>query len=467
MNLADLLLDHPFTDEQHLLHDLRRSWTVREARSAVRDLAAKITQLDLRDRGIAVNLDGGIDVVLAMNAVWHAGSVFVPINPRLPSLAVDELLDQLRPAAIITADGLRRLDPEATVYEPGSAFVLWTSGTTGKPKPVLQGHVGYLEFIDRVLAPLRAKATRTTTDRRGGSMPPSPNLIPVSMALNAGIYNALFGLRAGAPLVLMDAWSNHDFATLVRRHQIRSTILPPAAMVMLTDDPDIESLDPLRYVRSITAPLSPFQARRFMDRYGVTVLNGYGQAEIGEVVGWTAADAKDHPERLGAAGRPHPGVSVRIDEPDANGVGELLVRPPAAFSEATRASLAGRLTDDDHVRSGDLARIDAAGFVWIEGRLTDLINRGGNKIVPEEVEEVLAAVPAVREAVVVAMPDDRLGQVPVAFVVEHEPVSDADLEAACRAHLVAYKVPVRFHRVDAIPRNEVGKVLRRDLHEPG
>ncbi|MGD9792502.1 MAG: class I adenylate-forming enzyme family protein [Acidimicrobiia bacterium] len=465
MNLADLLIDHPFTDEQPLLHDLHRSWTAGEARDAVCALAAQIIELDLGGRGVAVNLDGGVDVVLAMNAIWHAGSVFIPVNPRLPSAAVDELLDQLRPAAIITAAGIRRLDHEPTVYEPGSAFVLWTSGTTGRPKPVLQGHVGYLEFIDRVLGPLRAKAT----DAAGSSTPtkpPSPNLIPVSMALNAGIYNALFGLRAGAPLVLMDGWSNQDFATLVHRHQIRSTILPPAAMVMLADDPDIDTLEPLRYVRSITAPLSPFQARRFMDRYGVTVLNGYGQAEIGEVVGWTAADAKDHPERLGAAGRPHPGVSVRIDDPDANGVGELLIRPPAPYADAVRATLAGRLTDDDHVRSGDLARIDEAGFVWIEGRLTDLINRGGNKIVPEEVEEVLTAVASVREAVVVAVPDDRLGQVPVAFVVEHQPVSDAELEAACRAHLVAYKVPVRFHRVDAIPRSEVGKVLRRDLHEP-
>ncbi len=81
---------------------------------------------------------------------------------------------------------------------------------------------------------------------------------------------------------------------------------------MLNDDAALESLSPLRFVRSITAPLSPLQARRFMDRFGVFVLNSYGQAEIGEVIGWTAADAKEHPEKVGAAGRPHPGVAIKL-----------------------------------------------------------------------------------------------------------------------------------------------------------
>jgi acyl-CoA synthetase (AMP-forming)/AMP-acid ligase II len=298
----------------------------------------------------------------------------------------------------------------------------------------------------------------------GPAKRPSPNLIPVSMSLNAGIYNVLFGLRAGAPIVVMDRFATGDFAALVQRHRIRSTVLPPAAMAMLSDDPDVVDLSPLRYVRSITAPLSPFQARRFTDKFGVTVLNGYGQAEMGEVIGWTAADAKAHPDKIGAIGRAHPNVSVRIDSPDANGVGELLVRPPhhaAGYADGT--DLRDRLTDDGFIRTGDLARIDEQDFVWIEGRLGDLINRGGNKIFPDEVEEVLLAVPAVREVAVVGEPDDRLGQVPVAYLAVTADVTDADLIAACRANLAAYKVPVRFVRIDALPRSEVGKVLRQQL----
>jgi len=459
MNLSQLLLEHPFGAEEALLHDLRRSWTAGQAHAEVEALAEQLTARGVAGRGVAVKLGRSAEVVIAATAIWHADAVFVPLNPRLPDVALADLLRELRPAVLIDDGGLRELHADPAGYGNEVAFLLWTSGTTGRPKPIMHTHDGYLEIIDRVLEPL--VAGRADADRR-----PPPNLIPVSMALNAGIYNALFGLRAGAALVLMDRFDTRDFATLVARHEIRSTILPPTAMAMLSDDSGITDLSPLRYVRSVTAPLSPFQARRFTQRFGVTVLNGYGQTEIGEVVGWTAADAREHPERVGATGRPHPGVEVRVDAPDANGVGELLVRPPLVWDDARRTTLAGRLTDDGYVRTGDLARIDDAGFVWIEGRLGDLIIRGGNKIVPDEVEEVLVSLPAIAEVAVVGVADDRLGQVPVAFVVEREPVDDEVLEQACRESLVPYKVPVRFVRVGSLPRSEAGKVLRRELIVP-
>ncbi len=346
----------------------------------------------------------------------------------------------------------------------------WTSGTTGAPKPVLHTHTNYLELLDRVLGPLRAAAGERAPRR------PSPNLVPVSLALNAGIYNALFGLRAGAEIVVMDGFDPADFAALVARFEIRSTVLPPAAMAMLSDSAQVVSLAPLRYVRSITAPLSPLQARRFSEKFGVIVLNGYGQAEIGEVIGWTAADAKEHPEKIGAVGRPHPGVSIKIapietdgtraGEGETDSVGRLLVRPPStAVGIATERVEAGGFVD-----TGDLARIDADGFVWIEGRAGDVINRGGNKVFPEHVEEVLRLVPGVIDAAVAGAPDDRLGEVPVAYVVTGGVALDDDLVArmiaTCREHLAPYKLPVAFHPVGALPRSEVGKLLRRELTPP-
>jgi acyl-coenzyme A synthetase/AMP-(fatty) acid ligase len=271
------------------------------------------------------------------------------------------------------------------------------------------------------------------------------------MALNAGLYNALFGLRAGAALVMMDHFEPSAFADLVRRFEIRSTVLPPAAMAALTDS-DVTDLGALRYVRSITAPLSPLQAKRFAAKFPVHVLNGYGQAEIGEVIGWTAADAKAHPDKVGAVGRPHPGVEIKLD-PEAH----LLVRPPS-----TAAGIADRIDADGFIDTGDLARIDDDGFVWIEGRVSDLIIRGGHKVFPESVEEVLQLSAAVDDAAVAGWPDERLGEVPIAFLVGR-PVEDEELLALCRQHLVPYKVPVAFHWVDALPRSEVGKVLRREL----
>ena len=100
--------------------------------------------------------------------------------------------------------------------------------------------------------------------------------------------------------------------------------------------------------------------------------------------------------------------------------------------------------------------------MWIEGRAGDLINRGGNKVFPDSVEEVLRLSPAVDDVAVVGAPDDRLGEVPVAFLVGR-PVSDDDLDALCREHLVAYKVPAAFRWIDKLPRSEVGKVLRQEL----
>jgi len=452
VGLGRLLFDHPFGRDEILVHTSETSLTKAQVIGRVESLAEKIAPFQGGLRPVAVVADG-LDALIAMFAVWVTEGVFVPVNPRQPRAAIDAVIARSGASAIVTGASAQG-GPGDAVHASGSAFILWTSGTTGAPKPILHSHGAYLEIIDRVLGPLSV--------RRDDSKAPTPNLIPLSMALNAGIYNALFGLRAGAPLVLMHRFATGEFASLVGEHQIRSTVLPPAAIAMLNDDPDVADLSPLRYVRSITAPLSPFHARRFTARFGAFVLNGYGQAELGEVIGWTAQDAKDHPDKIGAVGRPHPGVEVRIDDADGNGVGELLVKPPTELSATVVEGLGDRIEADGFVRTGDLARLDD-GWVWIEGRVGDLINRGGNKVFPDEVEEVLVSLAGVREAAVVGVAHERLGQVPVAYVVGD--VSDEELDRTCRANLVAYKVPVRFEQVDSLPRNEAGKLLRRMLLE--
>ncbi len=454
MNLASLLVDHPLGDDEPLLQGHLRSWTGREVRTEVDRVAGKLQAAGVgAGEAVAVRRTG-CEAVISMAAVWRINGVFVPVNDRLPEAAATALIADVGAAVVIDPAGVLP-GPGGVSYDEGAAFVLFTSGTTGATKPIVHHHDAYLEIIDRVLGPLAKDRDAT---RR-----PSPNLIPVPMALNAGIFNALFGLRAGAPLVIMDRFTTDAFCALIKAHGIRSTVLPPGAIAMLNDDPHIADLGPLKYVRSITAPLSPFHARRFTERFGVTVLNGYGQAELGEVIGWTAAEARAHPDKIGAAGRPHPGVNIRIDHVDDDGVGELLVRPPEPPSASVATTLGDRLDDRGFVRTGDLARIDKAGFVWIEGRTGDVINRGGNKVFPAEVEEVLGSVPGVSEVAVAAVPDERLGEVPIAFVVGD--ATDAALEAACRAHLAPYKVPVAYARPESLPRNDAGKLIRRELPE--
>jgi acyl-CoA synthetase (AMP-forming)/AMP-acid ligase II len=459
--LASLLTEHPFSDDQPLLHTVDRAVTAGEARHAATALADDLKGAGLgAGQAVATRLANGPETVIAMFGAWLAGCVWVPVNPRHPPHEVARIVEMTRPAALLDEAGMTVLGHERR-YQPGVAFVLWTSGTTGEPKAILHTHAAYLELIDRVLGPLSAGGG----DR---SHPPTPNLIPVSLALNAGIYNTLFGLRAGAAIVIIDRFEAREFAALVRRFGIRSTVLPPAAITELNDDPSIADLTPLKYVRSITAPLSPRQARRFTERFDAFVLNSYGQAEMGEVIGWTAADARAFPEKVGAAGRPHAGVEIRVLGDDGRLLapgesGRLHVRPPnRATGYADGSDLSDRVDADGYLDTGDMASVDGDGFVWIEGRAGDVINRGGNKVFPGDVEEVLRLSPSVDDAAVVGAPNERLGQVPVAFYTGRALPRD-ELEQLCREHLVPYKVPVAFHHLGELPRNEAGKVRRAEL----
>jgi long-chain acyl-CoA synthetase len=451
MSLASLLLEHPFPDEELLLHSVTVSMSAGDARAEARAVAEQLRAAGVqRGQAVAVQLPNDPHTIATMFGVWIAGAVFVPINSRFPAAEVSRILETVRPAMWLRDAAATRL-PDPMPYDEDVALVAWTSGTTGAPKPVAHAHSSYVELLDRVLTPLRGAGRDVA--RRG-----VPNLVPVPLAVNAGIYNVLFGLRAGAAIVVMDGFDTRVFAELVKRFEIRSTVLPPAAMTMLADDDGVTDLSPLRFVRSITAPLSALQAVRFTEKFGIVVLNGYGQVELGEVIGWTAADAREHPEKLGAVGRPHPGVALKLVDVEHD-IGRLFVRPPSTATALDPM----RVDHDGYVDTGDLARIDADGFVWIEGRAGDVINRGGNKVFPEQVEEVLRLAPGISDAAVVGMPDARLGEVPVAFVVTNHDTSDDELRRLCRAHLAPYKTPVAFHRVDVLPRSEVGKVLRRAL----
>ncbi len=471
MTLADLLFEATGPDDEVVVHDLSGTTTRAELTSAALDIREALRAADVEGgTAVAVMLDNRADTIAALFGVWALGAVYIPVNPRLTDREITHLLDAVTPAAVLTTESSSARFPQLEMrtfgglaigvtpgptrsYDADVALVQTTSGTTGPPRPVPLRHSQVLALLDGVLTTVRSR-TGATSERA-----PMPNLVPVSLSLWAGIYTVCFAFRVGAPVVVMDRFDPLELARLVREHDIRSVVLPPAAMAMCADEPTLESLAPLRYVRSITAPLSPFLARRFHDRFGVAVLNGYGQTELGgEVVGWSAADWREYGEdKLGAVGRPHAGVEVRTDE-----ASELWVRTPSSVAAIGSASgLGDRIDADGWLRTGDHARIDDDGFVWIDGRASDVINRGGLKVFPTDVEEVLGTAAGVREVAVVGIADDRLGEVPVAFVVGE--LDTLTLEAHCREHLAPYKIPTRFVAIDALPRNEVGKVLRAEL----
>lgn len=452
----------------------------------------------LRDAGlqpgqaVGVSLPNGPDIVAALFGVWFAGGVYIPLNPRLSDDEVAHVLASDRPALIVAdaapagrfhglpvvlhTDGGGwaapddSVDPEARIHDPDVALIQFTSGTTGRPKPVLLRHSGVLELLDPVIESLRGKADGG--EQAAARKAPMPNLIPTSLSLWAGIYNVLFAFRVGAAVILMDRFDTKAFAGFVQRFGLKSSVLPPAALTMLNDDVDVTTLAPMKYVRSITAPLSPLQARRFRERFDIVVLNCWGQTEIGgEIVGWSAQDAREWGDtHLGAVGRPHEGVRIRITGPEGqemptNEQGEICVQTPALMSGfADGTDIAERMIDG-WFRTGDIGRVDPEGFLWIEGRVSDMINRGGLKVFPEEVAEVIRLSPEVAECAVAGIPDDRLGEVPWAFVVTRDgaALDEQALTALCREHLAPYKVPAQWVQLDALPRNEVGKILLREL----
>jgi long-chain acyl-CoA synthetase len=437
-------------------------------RRELQTLAASIAN-ELRayeGRAIGVRIPNTPEAIAAWFGAWQAGCAFVPLNPRAPEAEVTRAIEKTGVAAVVMPGGV--VVPTATdarTIDPADAIIQFTSGTTGEPKAVVLRHDTVSELLDTVIGSLRG-------NRSGKAR--MPNLVPMSLSLWAGIYQVLFAFKLGVPVVLMEQFTAADFARLVREYEIKSSVLPPAALVMLLQDPAVTTLEPLRYVRSVSAPLSPSYARRFHDRFGIAILNGYGQTELGgEAIGWTADDWKAHGERkLGSVGRPHAAFQLRVRGADGdlaptNEVGELEIHSTQALPPAD-AAMEGRVTAEGWLRTGDLARIDDEGFVWIEGRVSAMINRGGLKVFPDEVEEHLRVYEPVSDAAVAGVPDERLGEVPWAYVVPAAGATvDADaLKAWCRDRMAPYKIPAGVTIIAEIPRNEIGKVLRQELPKP-
>jgi len=479
-NLADLLFDSDASPDEPLVHWRGRAYTRGEIGAAADDLAERLRRAGVAaDTAVSALVPSTPIGVVMLFGIWRAGAVAAPLNPRLPEAELERLLADVKPSVVVMpSNDEESLRPQVVArvgdarhYDDEVALIMTTSGTTGPPKRVLLEHESVLASVDSALNKIRGGAVRDPDAPRRS---PMPNLVPMPLALWAGIYNTLFGARVGAAVILLHPFSTTEFASAVREFGLKSTVLAPPMISMLVDDLSITTLEPLRFVRSGTAPLSPSEARRFRDRFGVTVLNSYGQTELGgEVVGWNADDVRTHGDvKLGSVGRPHEGIEVRIVREDGSDAsvdepGEIWARSPFVMRgyASDQRELDTRLDELGFLRTGDIGHFDPDGFLWIDGRVSDAINRGGLKVYPADVEEVLRTDPAVTDVCVAGVPDRRLGEVPWAWIVPaRDVVVDVGaLAARCREQLAPYAVPARFEMVEALPRNDVGKVLRREL----
>lgn len=328
----------------------------------------------------------------------------------------------------------------------GVAVRMLTSGTTGPPKRI---DLSYDMLARSVMGAEPDRAPAPTEPRRGVAIVNSP-LVHIG-----GVFRVLQCIAEARPFVLLERFELHAWAEAVRRHRPRALSLVPAALrTVLHSDVPRADLDSVRAVTCGTAPLSADDADAFTAKYGIPVLTSYAATEFGGgVAGWTLPDYRQYwRTKRGSVGRANPGARLRVVGEDGTPLGPdevgLLEVKPGQLGPAAQ-----------WMRTTDMARIDADGFLWIVGRADQAIIRGGFKIMPDDVRVALESHPAVAGAAVVARPDERLGETPVAMVELREPAStDADaLIEYLRERLAGYEIPTEIAIVDAIPRTPSGK----------
>jgi acyl-coenzyme A synthetase/AMP-(fatty) acid ligase len=326
-----------------------------------------------------------------------------------------------------------------------AAFELLSSGTTGPPKRVS------LEWSAVEQSVADARLAYVGTDHRS-----APLLMLHPLGNIAGLGYLAPALVNGQRIVLLEKFTVDGWAEAVRRYRpVRCALPPPAMRMVLEAGVPRSALESLQVVAVGGARLETDVHERFEETYGIPVLTAYGATEFGGVIAhWTLPlYEKFGKAKRGSVGKASANVSLRIVDPLTL---KELPCGDVGLLEAWVPRIGARW-----LRTTDLARIDTDGFLFLEGRADAAINRGGFKIVPDAVAEVLRAHPAVADAAVVGMPDARLGEVPVAAI---ELKSDAPGDALgsiarfAREQLLTYQVPVDWRIVPALPRNASLKV---------
>jgi oxalate---CoA ligase len=437
-------------------------------RTALLDRGVRTAFIDIRDPLVFA--------VSHLSAI-ASGSRSVPIDPSMQTADLAALSGRVGDGvAVVTPDPARAeaagalhvappvidgahasaAPPEDAAATGRGSVMLFTSGSTGAPKGV--------ELTEDQLLFVAAAVARhlelSPEDRGYNSLP--------LFHINAEVVGLLGTLTAGATLVLDERFHRTGFWSLMTERRITWINAVPAILAVLATG-EIAPPAGLRFIRSASAPLPAPVA----DAYeGIPLVVSYGMTEASSQI--TATPLRG--ARAGTVGIPV-GTQVQPRRDDgsaapADEVGELWIRGDGVVSQYFAGAAADRFDGDGWLRTGDLGSVDADGFVTLTGRVDDVINRGGEKLYPLEIEEVLLAEAGVREAVVVGSPHDVLGAVPVAFVIPADPADAADpaalvarLEALAEARLPRFKRPTSITVVEDLPRAATGKVQRVRLRE--
>lgn len=475
-----------------------RSWTYQGLDDAVTRVAAALRSLELdagaRVAAFGVNSDA---YVIGFLATIRAGLVHVPINYALRAGELSYLLEQsgasivlvdpaLRPTLdeVVEAVGISRVialrDEPGSVVEIASntsselpvvdvavssdalAQLLYTSGTTSKPKGAMMTHGALIhEYISTLVG-----LDFTAEDRP---------LIAMPLYHSAGMHVFMLPyLAIGATIRLLEKPDIPAILDLVERERIGSLFLAPTVWVPLANHPDLEvkDLSSLRKAQYGASIMPVTVLNRLRERYpDIGFYNCFGQSEIGPLA--TILRPEEHDERPASCGRPVLFVETRVVDADGNEAphgesGEICYRSPQLCSgywdkpEATEEAFAG-----GWFHSGDLVTQDEQGYITVVDRIKDVINTGGVLVASREVEDAVYLHPAVAEVAVIGTPDEKWIEAITAVVVckDGRQTDEAELIDFVKERIAPFKVPKRVLFVDELPRNQSGKLLKRELRE--
>jgi malonyl-CoA/methylmalonyl-CoA synthetase len=424
-----------------------------------------------------------IDLFLAC---VKTGVIVVPINVLYREREIGHIIADAEPKVIVTTRELSSFVPPATaVWEiegltaaaaghdhartrapldgDDPAAIVYTSGTTGRSKGAVLTHNNFAANTVNLLACWRI----LSEDRYLAALP----LFHVH-----GLGNGVHAwLASGCRMRLVERFDINRAAALFEAFQPTLFFGVPTIYVRLLELSEEQARrigERMRLFVSGSAPLPAHILEAFRAKFGHTILERYGMSETLMNI----SNPYEGERRPGSVGFPMPGVSIRILDPGmkpvAEGeVGEVWVRGPNVCAgywnrpDATAEAFKDDFEESPGVwfRTGDLGERSADGYVTLRGRRTELIISGGFNIYPREIEEVLLELPGVREAVVCGAPDERRGELPIAYVVADETFDEEAAAEACRQSLASFKTPRAFIRVDSVPRTALGKVQKHLL----
>ena len=492
-----------------------KRWTYAQINERVNRLANAMTELGAgkgdRVGMLQVNCNQYVE---AYYASAKLGAIFVPLNFRAKADELSymianaeakillvgsrylEMVDGMLPQLLtvkqcisidIDKDSGKRLyyedlinsaSPDELFYEIGDddiTILMYTAGTTGRPKGVPLRHSAFVSYVLDNVDPAHPDIEEK-------------NLLTVPLYHVAGIQAMLAAIYGGRTLVMMRQFEVKEWLGTIQRKKATRAMLVPTMLKRVIDDPDFNKYDlsSLKVVTYGAAPM-PFEVidKAIKVMPWVRFINAFGQTETASTI--TTLGPEDHiiegteEERekklkrlISSIGKPLPDVEVKIVDEEGKAlppieVGEILARGPRIMTGYWRdeQKTSQVMTTDGWLRTGDMGWMDEEGYIYLAGRGDDMIIRGGENISPEEVENVLHSHPKVEEAAVIGVADPEWGQEPRAVVVlkKGEMATPEEIIEFCRSKLSGFKRPRSVVFIDCLPRNPMGKVLRKKLRE--